>query len=211
MSKISLKHSGGNVVSLNVPTSAPTSADVAFKLPNADGSSGQFIKTDGSGNLSFGAVTSPAILQVIQTFKTDAASQSGNSSTVFYDISGMSATITPSSSSNKVLVMWTAQVSSSGASGRGNLLRLLRGSSVVGASTAGSNEQVQVYDRTVQNNLATKNMMFLDTPNTTSATTYKLQWSVEGSGGNPTTYYLNRNSGGGYGTTSHITLMEVAG
>ena len=65
MSKISLKHSGGNVVSLNSPTNAPTSADVAFKLPK-DGSA------DGSGlkqmvlviyvlmelkskNLSFGA------------------------------------------------------------------------------------------------------------------------------------------------------------
>ena len=57
MSKISLKHSGGNVVSLNSPTSAPTSADVAFKLPNADGSANQFMKTDGSGNLSFDAVS----------------------------------------------------------------------------------------------------------------------------------------------------------
>jgi len=150
------------------------------------------------------------IVQVVQTFKTDSASQTGNSSTTFYDISGMSVAITPTSSSNKVLIMWTAQVSSSGASGRGNLLRLLRGSSVIGASTAGSNEQVQVYDRTVQYNLATKNMMYLDSPNTTSATTYKIQWSVEGSGGNPTTYYLNRNSGGGYGTTSHMTVMEVA-
>ena len=56
MSKISLKHSGGNVVSLNSPTSAPASADVAFKLPNADGSVGQFMKTDGSGNLAFAAV-----------------------------------------------------------------------------------------------------------------------------------------------------------
>jgi|TARA_X000001388_G_scaffold43491_1_gene30578 hypothetical protein len=55
MSKISLKHSGGNVVSLNSPTNAPSAADVAFKLPNADGSAGQFMKTDGSGNLSFGA------------------------------------------------------------------------------------------------------------------------------------------------------------
>ena len=53
MSKISLKHSGGNVVSLNSPTSAPTSADVAFKLPNADGTSGQALVTDASGNLSF--------------------------------------------------------------------------------------------------------------------------------------------------------------
>ena len=57
MSKISLKHSGGNVVSLNAPTNAPGAADVAFKLPNADGSAGQFMKTDGSGNLSFGAVS----------------------------------------------------------------------------------------------------------------------------------------------------------
>ena len=55
MSKISLKHSGGNVVSLNAPTNAPGAADVAFKLPNSDGSAGQFMKTDGSGNLSFDA------------------------------------------------------------------------------------------------------------------------------------------------------------
>jgi hypothetical protein len=57
MSKISLKHSGGNVVSLNSPTNAPSAADVAFKLPNQDGSANEFLKTDGSGNLSFGAVT----------------------------------------------------------------------------------------------------------------------------------------------------------
>jgi len=57
MSKISLKHSGGNVVSLNSPTNAPGAADVAFKLPNADGSANEFLKTDGSGNLSFGAVS----------------------------------------------------------------------------------------------------------------------------------------------------------
>ena len=210
MSKISLKHSGGNVVSLNSPTSAPTSADVAFKLPNADGTSGQVLKTDGSGNLSFGADTSGKILQVVQTFKTDSTSQSGNSSTVFYDISGMSVSITPSSSSNKVLVMWTAQLASSGASGRGNIIRLLRGSTEIGSGTGGSSTNGQVYHRTVQYNPETKNMMYLDSPNTTSETTYKLQWSVEGSGGSATTYYLNDNSGGSFGITSHITVMEVA-
>ena len=57
MSSIKLKHSGGNAVSLNPPTSAPTSSNVAFKLPNADGSANQVIKTDGSGNLAF---TTPA-------------------------------------------------------------------------------------------------------------------------------------------------------
>jgi len=53
---IKLKHSGGNSVSLNPPTSAPTSSDVAFKLPNADGSANQLLKTDGSGNLAFVSV-----------------------------------------------------------------------------------------------------------------------------------------------------------
>ena len=50
---IKLKHSGGNSVSLNPPTSAPTSSEVAFKLPNADGSANQVLITDGSGNLSW--------------------------------------------------------------------------------------------------------------------------------------------------------------
>tara|TARA_B100000614_G_scaffold258611_1_gene281283 strand:- start:1583 stop:2185 length:603 start_codon:yes stop_codon:yes gene_type:complete len=57
MSKLKLVHSGGNSVSLNPPTSAPTSSEVAFKLPNEDGSSGQFLKTDGSGGLSFATVS----------------------------------------------------------------------------------------------------------------------------------------------------------
>ena len=53
MSSIKLKHSGGNSVSLNPPTSAPTSSEVAFKLPTSDGTAGQVLKTDGSGNLSW--------------------------------------------------------------------------------------------------------------------------------------------------------------
>lgn len=206
--KIKLVHSGGNAVSIAVPTSNPSSSEVEFKLPQADGSSGQALVTDASGNLSFAGTGK--ILQVVQTFKTDSTSQSGNSSTTFYDISGMSVSITPSSSSNKVLVMWTAQLASSGASGRGNIIRLLRDSTEIGSGTGGSSTNGQVYHRTVQYNPETKNMMYLDSPNTTSATTYKLQWSVEGSGGSATTYYLNDNSGGSFGITSHITVMEVA-
>ena len=48
--KIKLVHSGGNAVSLAVPTSNPSSSEVAFKLPTADGSAGQVLQTDGSGN-----------------------------------------------------------------------------------------------------------------------------------------------------------------
>ena len=51
--KIKLVHSGGNSVSLAVPTSNPSSSEVEFKLPQADGSANQILKTDGSGNLGF--------------------------------------------------------------------------------------------------------------------------------------------------------------
>ena len=61
MSSLKLKHSGGNSVSLNPPSSAPTSSDVAFKLPNADGSAGQVLQTDGSGNLSWVTLPSAGI------------------------------------------------------------------------------------------------------------------------------------------------------
>ena len=79
--KIKLVHSGGNAVSLAVPTSNPSSSEVEFKLPQADGSSGQALVTDASGNLSFAGTGK--ILQVVQTFKTDSFSQSGNSKQSF--------------------------------------------------------------------------------------------------------------------------------
>ena len=56
MSQIKLKHSGGNSSIIAAPSSNPAS-DVTFRLPNADGSAGQFMKTDGSGNLTFAAVS----------------------------------------------------------------------------------------------------------------------------------------------------------
>ena len=52
MSELNLTHSNGNKVKLTTPDTLAVSK--TFKLPGADGSSGQFLKTDGSGALSFG-------------------------------------------------------------------------------------------------------------------------------------------------------------
>ena len=52
MSKLDFLHSGGDKVTLTTPTNNPSTNPI-FKLPQADGSSGQFLKTDGSGALSF--------------------------------------------------------------------------------------------------------------------------------------------------------------
>ena len=55
MSNIKLVHSGGNSVSLTTPDSNPA-ANRTFKLPGADGTSGQAMVTDGSGGLSFASI-----------------------------------------------------------------------------------------------------------------------------------------------------------
>ena len=52
MSNLNFLHSGGNKVTLSAPTSDPSS-NPNFKLPQADGTSGQALVTDGSGALSF--------------------------------------------------------------------------------------------------------------------------------------------------------------
>ena len=58
MSELNLTHSNGNKVKLTTPDTL--AASKTFKLPGADGSSGQFLKTDGSGALSFAtALTGP--------------------------------------------------------------------------------------------------------------------------------------------------------
>ena len=58
MSNIKLVHSGGNSVSLTTPDSNPA-ANRTFKLPGADGTSGQSLVTDGSGALSFANAAIP--------------------------------------------------------------------------------------------------------------------------------------------------------
>ena len=71
MSKIKLTHSGGNCVSLNPPTSAPSSADVELKLPATVGSANQVLKNSSTaGTLEFGAkqlFSSYAILKDLKT------------------------------------------------------------------------------------------------------------------------------------------------
>ena len=60
MSILNFLHSGGNKVSLTTPASNPAS-DVTFKLPNADGSSGQAMVTDGNGAFSFASIPAASV------------------------------------------------------------------------------------------------------------------------------------------------------
>ena len=95
MSQIKLLHSGGNGVILAAPSSNPA-ADRTLRLPG-----------DADGTIATTA-TAGKILQVISDTKTDTQSFQSQS---FQTISGLSVSITPSSSSNKVLVHYSVSVS----------------------------------------------------------------------------------------------------
>ena len=117
MSQIKLKHSGGNSSIIAAPSSNPAS-DVTFRLPNADGSANEFLKTDGSGNLSFAAAGggTGSLLETITgqcdgrvvvgasgsyTFPNVTALQETTDS--FADITGSAISYTPPSGTKKVV------------------------------------------------------------------------------------------------------------
>ena len=158
-----------------------------------------------SGGLSSGA--NGGIIQTIQTVKTDTFSTSSSS---FTDITGLSVTISPSSNSNKILVIVDLMVGSDNDSQCKFLLK--RGSTSINfGDNDGSRRQnfaeiggAEDYDQT------SCSTHFLDSPATTSATTYKVQMRVTGS-----THFLNRsqsdsNNSNESRTTSSITVMEVS-
>ena len=66
MSELNFLHSNGNKVKLTTPDTL--AANKTFKLPGADGSAGQFLKTDGNGALSFATVaTNTSNVKVTRT------------------------------------------------------------------------------------------------------------------------------------------------
>ena len=75
---IKLNAQSGGSVALDAPTQTTSSADVTFKLPVADGSAGQALKTDGSGNLSW---VTPGISE-IDMWRISTSANSNNSTTI---------------------------------------------------------------------------------------------------------------------------------
>ena len=143
-----------------------------------------------------------AVLQVVSVTKTDTFS---TSSITFVDLTGLSATITPTSASNRILILVTSNQTNSSTSGL-TTYNLVRGSTNIcqPATTPAFAGSMGNYVGIVDNVLPFS-ITFLDSPSTTSATTYKVQLKS-----NAGTVGINsRNSGDG-AFTSTITLMEIA-
>ena len=158
-----------------------------------------------------------SILQVKSATQTAVASFSSSSTNTFADISGLSVSITPISTSNKILVMFTANISQSASAT--THVQLVRGSTAIYVGDSSSSRlQSSAISRTASSpytlSLDSVSGTHLDSPNTTSAVTYKLQGTLGATYSG--TFYLNRSSldsNADYGarTASSITVMEIAG
>ena len=148
--------------------------------------------------------------QVVQTVKTDIFTSTTAS---FTDVTGFSVSITPTATSSKVLVM--AQYNMGVSSGYKSYSTLLRGSTeIYRGDQVGSNRKRSSYSGKANANDDTNTVshIFLDSPNTTSATTYKIQAFPE-SGGTLTFNCFNHSASNDVSANSvdasSITVMEI--
>lgn len=191
-------------------------ANVAFMDASALRLVGSSIVANGTTIVSGSKVVTAAqpagsVLQVVQAYKTD--TQTINSTT-WVDVTGLSVSITPSSTSSKILVMCDVSL---GAANEGGL-RWVRDGSAVTASlgtevgTTASNFSTGIDDGFSYASLSATSR-YLDSPATTSTITYKVQAITPYSTGRYA--YINRypaawTTSYSMATTSSIILMEIA-
>jgi len=144
---------------------------------------------------------SGTILQVVTgTTSTVTANATNN-----YEDTGVTATITPTATTSKVLAIAEHYINVDGSTSKYLGIRLLRGATVIHEPVADATGPYDFGDNTYFNTRAS--VTVLDSPSTTSATTYKTQFRRYGAGG---TVRVNGDGSQTQASTSRIILMEVA-
>ena len=147
------------------------------------------------------------INQVVQTVNSTTSQMSSSS---FADITGMSVAITPSASDSKILINVSLYAGQNGNSVA--FFKLLRGSTVIGSasddgSRVGCNFSFGVDGGDGHSHVHSNSYSYLDSPSTTSATTYKLQ----GASYNNATLTFNRTpNDADHTTTARCTSVMTA-
>ena len=148
---------------------------------------------------------------VIQVLQTSIDTQLSTGSTSYVDITGLSIAITPKYSTSKILIRFKLNGSNTATSNL-NAYQIVRDSTAIGNGAVGNR---RFCHTAVRGSIGDANSSFvasgefLDSPSTTSATTYKIQFLVDGGTG-----YINRDDTNGNSTSypsplSSITVMEI--
>ena len=142
------------------------------------------------------------VVQVVHATDTNGFQTTSSS---FVD-TGLSATITPTSTSSKILATYSAN------GGVDTAARMMIFNLVRGSTNIGQPDSVQAYSgtRTIYVNGTDDSLQIhfevYDSPATTSATTYKVQCRINGSGG----MNVGRRNSNDTQNAVTLTLMEIA-
>lgn len=141
------------------------------------------------------------VLQIVQATKANTFS---TTSATYVDVTDLSVTITPSSATSKIMVSVTVQTAATTGDA---VVRIVRGATAIAVGTGGSGfNGIAMASSSYPNSMFTIATEFLDSPATTSATTYKVQAQA-----NSGTAVINRRGfDTAYGGFSTITVMEIS-
>jgi hypothetical protein len=166
----------------------------------------------GSGTVPIARFPTGTILQVV-TATFDHSSYSTSAGT-WYDITNATLTITPKSSSSKILL--SGSFFGTGTANYSSQLRYLRNGSTFSLPSDGSRRPGHGGEEfTASDASYGLDLMAIDTPGTTSAVTYKAQFSTEGSGthrfGTASNSYADSGDAGYPGTFRQVLVAyEIA-
>jgi hypothetical protein len=150
--------------------------------------------------------------RVLQVVSTNLPSTFSTSAASYTDITGLSASITPSSNTSKVMVFVNFQASVS--ADLVLMFQLVRGSTAIDIGDAASlrtRASFSMIESDTAKQGGSFSLNFLDSPATTSATTYKMQMFCAATG----TGYINRTGADQDlalrpRTAANITVMEIS-
>ncbi len=237
MAGIKIK-AGAGTGSTELQGPANTNNNTTLKLPSADGSANQLLKTDGSGNLGWATDQGGQILQVKSASQADhqstTADTSGASDELKFHtwgtlITGLSITITPADNNNKILIMYDIAVGSTTRYSAIGISRTPAGGTEV--MTACGNQDGSNRRRVAKGcphnnqggtypdyeNAPTLSGTYLDDPQSDVALTYKVYFGNIAENSGVHTTHINRGVQGATGDSdwsacpvSTLTLMEVS-
>ena len=155
---------------------------------------------------SGGNVYGGGIVQIVQA---DVKTQAVMTTTSFTDV-GLEATITPTSSSSKILVIYDMQLRVFiQTTDNSAAIRVLRGSTAIESPSEGADYEIGYNPVNVYNFGSSTSYRasahILDSPSTTSATTYKIQGQMRNSGSSNSVDFQDDSA-----YYSFLTLMEVS-
>lgn len=181
----------------------------------SSGTTNQFLKFTGSTTLASADDNKGKVLQVQYDNKASTEATTNKASSGNY-ADALSVNITPSASSSTIAITAMVNIGASSASNGACILRCLRDSTQIAGGTASGDRISTTSGRSNEAQGTDSNLMktvvWMDSPNTTSQVTYKIQFAARGAGSG--TAYIGQTGTDGNNsetqrTSCHLRLEEI--